>query len=75
MRTIDSTIQVRSKTFVTLRHNDKYEVTLFNKNTYAGKCRSFCIDGNSLDYIVIEPSRSNRLLIFGRDIQCIKKVK
>lgn len=75
MRTIETTIQLRHSKYVTLRTNSNYEVELTNKAQYTGKLRSFCLDGNSLDYIVIEPSRANRLLIFGRDIATISKSK
>lgn len=72
MRVIDATIELR-RSMITLRTGRSYEFTLRDGLTASGKLSAFCIDGNALVHVVIEISKEKSALIFGRDIDDIRR--
>ena len=72
MRVIDATIELRSS-IITLRTGRRYEFILTDGRTASGKLAAFCIDGNALVHVVIEISKEKSALIFGRDIDDIRR--
>lgn len=73
MRAIDCTIALDGKKCLTLRTGMDYEITLKDNQFYTGKLHSFCIDGNTLEHITLSMKGSGRLLLFGRDIESIRR--
>ena len=73
MRTIDCTVAFPSKRTLTLRTGLYYEIDLKDNQFYMGKLHSFCIDGNTLEHLTLAFPGGKRLLIFGKDIDSIRR--
>ena len=73
MRVVETTIQIRKNVYITFREGQRITLHINNRNDITGNIVSFCIDGNSLEYIVLEHGEFQRILVFGKDIIDISK--